>query len=90
MRMNTIYLVLGWLMIVGGVLGGGLIYSVVNSQEFVVALLARVVEEPFEYRSYFALASAGAVAVFGCLIGAVYLGLAEVLRRKQSSGDVSE
>lgn len=85
MKMNKIFTVIGWLLIVGGLLGAALTYSVVNSQDFVVALLARVVEEPFEQRSQLALLSAVLVALCGCLIGAIYLGLAEVLRRGQGA-----
>ena len=85
MKMNKVFSVLGWLLIVGSIAGSVLAYTIVNSQEFVVALLARVVEEPFEYRGYVALLSAAMIALGGCLVGAVYLGLAEVLRRSQTS-----
>ena len=83
--MNRVFVVMGWVLIVGGILGAVLTYAVLNSQEFVVALLARVVEEPFEYRRYLALLSAAIIAVLGFLIGAVYLGLAEILRRDQTT-----
>lgn len=81
MNMSKLFTVIGWVLIAGGLLGAVAAYSVVGSQDFVVALLARVVEDPFAYRSLAALGTAVMVAVGGCLIGALYLGLGEVLRR---------
>jgi len=83
MRRQRIFAILGWLMIAGSLLGAVLSYFVINNQDFVVALLARVVEQPFEYRRYLALLTGAAVGVCGCLIGLIYVGLAEVMKRQQ-------
>lgn len=72
--------IIGWLLIVGGFGGGAFAYWLVGSQDFVLALLARIVEEPFAYRSYLALLTAFCVTLVGCLIGILYLGLAAVLQ----------
>ena len=53
--MQKLFTAMGWLLIAGGLVGSVLTYTFINSQEFIVALLARVVEQPFEYRTYFAL-----------------------------------
>jgi hypothetical protein len=79
--MQKLFTAVGWLLIAGGLVGSVLTYTLINSQEFVAAILARVVEQPFEYRTYFALLVAGGIALAGCLTGAIYVGLAEILRR---------
>lgn len=85
--MNKLFSVLGWLLIAAGLIGSVATYVSVNNQEFVVALLARVVEHPFEYRSYVAMLAAVIVALVGCLFGATYVALAEVLRRRDGGTD---
>ena len=82
--MNGLLKVLGWILIIGGFVGGIIAYWVVGSQEFVLALLARFVEDPFEYRSYFAVLSSVAILLMGCLMGILYLGLAAILQNGQS------
>ena len=82
--MHKIIRALGWVLLIGGVLGGIASYFVVSSQEFVLALLARVVERPFEYRTYLAILMAGGVAAFGGLIGALYFGMARLLERAEN------
>lgn len=81
MNMQKMFKALGWVTIAGGVLGGILAYVIIGGQDFVVALLARVVEQPFEMRSNLALLCALVVAVVGALLGLVYLGLAEAMSR---------
>lgn len=83
--MSKFFAAIGWVLIVGGLLGAVATYVFVGGQDFVVALLARVVEDPFAYRSLAALGSAFVVAIVGCLTGAIYLGLAEVLRRSDGA-----
>jgi hypothetical protein len=79
--MQKFFTIVGWILIAGGLVGSVFTYVFINSQDFIVALLARVIEQPFEYRTYFALLVAVLVALVGCLIGAVYVGLAEILHR---------
>lgn len=79
MSMQKIFKAVGWVLITGGVIGAVVAYTVINGQDFVVALLARVVEHPFEMRSNLALLGAVAVAFSGGLLGLVYLGLAEAM-----------
>lgn len=80
MQKDRVFRFLGIVVIGAGVIGAVVTFVVINGQDFVVALLARVVEQPFELRSYLAIVSGGVVAVVGCLLGAIYLGIAEVLR----------
>lgn len=81
--MDKILKAIGWLLILGGICGGVFAYWFVGSQDFVLALLARIVEEPFAYRSYFALLAGMGVTLVGCLIGVLYLGLATVLQNSR-------
>ena len=81
MNKHKLFSTIGWVLIAGGILGAIMSFWVINSQEFVVALLARIVEEPFAYRQMIAVLAAVIVAVFGGLFGLIYLGLAEVMRR---------
>jgi hypothetical protein len=85
--MDKIMRMVGWLLIVGGICGGAFAFWVVGSQDFVLALLARIVEDPFAYRSYVALLAAVSITLIGCLIGLLYLGLAQVMQN--SSGKAS-
>ena len=78
--MQKSFKLMGWGLIGGSVVCSLLVFSVLNRQEFVVALLARVVERPFEYRTYFSALTAATVLVTGCLAGAIYVGIAEILR----------
>lgn len=71
----------GWTLILGGVAGGVGSFLFIDSQEFVLALMARVVERPFEYRTYLALVTASGVLAQGCLMGVIYLGIARILER---------
>ena len=84
--MYKIFNLLGWALLAAGLVGGVLSYFVVSSQDFVLALLARVVERPFEYRTYVALLSACGIALAGCLLGLHYLGMARLLEGG-NSGD---
>ena len=84
--MQRLLNILGWVLIIGGIVGGVGAFFFVNTQEFVLALLARLVERPFEYRTYLALLSGGGVLLLGCMIGAIYVGLARILQRL--SGDI--
>jgi len=77
--MHRLFVVLGWILLAGGLLGGVASYFVVNSQEFVLALLARLVERPFEYRTYLAILTACGFATFGGLIGMLYFGMARLM-----------
>jgi hypothetical protein len=79
--MQKVFTVVGWLLIAGGLVGSVVTYAFINSQDFVVALLARVVEQPFEYRTYIASLAAAGVALCACLTGAIFVGLAEILHR---------
>jgi hypothetical protein len=79
--MDRLLKTIGWLLILGGIGGAFFAYWAVGSQDFVLALLARVVEDPFAYRSYVAMLAAAWVLLVGCLIGILYLGLAAVLDR---------
>ena len=78
--MERLLKTLGWIVILGGFAGGAFVYWFVGNQEFMLALLARLVEDPFLYRSYFAALGAAMVVILGCLIGVLYLGLATVLQ----------
>jgi len=77
--MQRVFSVLGWGLVVAGLLGAIASYFVVSSQEFVLALLARIVENPFEYRTYLAVLTACTVLAIGCLVGALYIGVARLL-----------
>ena len=77
--MHKIFRSLGLVMIAGGVICGMFAYFFLRSQVFLLALLARVVERPFEYRSFVALLAGFALVVAGCLLGALYVGIGEIL-----------
>lgn len=83
--MEKVFSVLGWIMAGGGIGGGVVVFVILNRMEFLTALLARVVEDPFAYQSMAALIAAMVIALLGCLFAAGYLGLAELLRRNSSS-----
>lgn len=84
--MQKLIKAIGWILISGGILGGALAYWIVGTQDFVLALLARIVEDPFAFRSYFAALAAVGVILAGCLAGILYLGIAEVLQDKRIGG----
>ena len=84
--MEKVFSILGWVLIGSGVGGGVIVFVVLNRLEFLTALLARVVEDPFAYQSITAVVVGMVIAFLGCLFGAAYLGLAELLRRNTSTG----
>ena len=53
--MHKMFRSLGLAVIAGGVISGAAAYFFLRSQDFLLALLARVVERPFEYRSLVAM-----------------------------------
>ena len=77
--MRKMFRSLGLAMIAGGVISGVFAYFFLRSQEFLLALLARVVERPFEYRSLVAMLIGFALLAAGCLLGALYVGIGEIL-----------
>ena len=77
--MHKMFRSLGLVMIAGGVISGAFAYFFLRSQDFLLALLARVVERPFEYRSFVAMLAGFALLAAGCLIGALYVGIGEIL-----------
>ena len=79
--MNRFFTIMGWALIAGGILGGLGSFFFVQSQEFVLALLARVVERPFEYRTYAAVLTGAVVVVQAGLLGTIYLGIGRILER---------
>lgn len=77
--MHKLFRSLGWVVIAGGLFTGMFAYFFLRSQDFLLALLARVVERPFEYRSFVALLVGVAVVLTGCLVGALFVGIGEIL-----------
>ncbi len=77
--MHKMFRTIGLVLLAGGVLVGIAAFFIVNSQEFVLALLARVVERPFEVRALLAVLVAAGFAVAGALLGLLYLGMARLL-----------
>lgn len=79
--MQRFFNALGWILVIGGVAGGVASFLFVDSQEFVLSLLARLVERPFEYRTYLAALTGAGVLTQGCLLGAMYIGIGRILER---------
>ena len=77
--MHKLFRTLGLAMIAGGAISGAFAYFFLRSQDFLLALLARVVERPFEYRSIVSVLTGLALLAVGCLIGALFVGIGEIL-----------
>ena len=77
--MHKVFGGLGLAMIAGGVISGVFAYFFLRGQDFLLALLARVVERPFEYRSLVAVLIGFALVAVGCLFGTLYVGIGQIL-----------
>ena len=81
--MNKFFRVLGFVLLIGGVLAGIAAFLFLKDQSFLLALSARLVDEPFAFRKLVSAAAGGVLALAGFLWGAVFLGISEILRTQR-------
>ncbi|ANM31293.1 hypothetical protein ABI59_19510 [Acidobacteria bacterium Mor1] len=82
--MKMFFRTLGLVLLVGGIVVGLGAFLFLKDQSFLLALSARLVDEPFGFRKMVAAAIGAVLGLGGFLWGAVFLGIAEILRAQRS------
>ena len=82
--MKLFFRTLGLVLLIGGVVAGLAVFLFLKDQSFLLALSARLVDEPFGFRKLISAAAGGFLGLGGFLWGAMFLGIAEILRGQRS------